>query len=1401
VLVRVLGSCRIEGHDALGRRDRVVLAALVVAGTAAVRADRLAEALYGDELPPTWRKVVQGCILRLRHGLGARAIQTTPDGYRLVVGDDEVDARRFERMYERAIELIEVGQAERAVPLLRDALALFEGEPLVELDGWATGRDEANRLVELHRRGEERLVEALLSDGRVDEATALAVGLAGREPLREQRWALLAQAYYRSDRQADALRAVGRARKLLREELGVDPGPALAAIERAVLVHDPVLGSAGGGARRPAAVCPYKGLAVYDTADADAYFGRAEDVAACVGRLLNTGVLAIVGSSGTGKSSLARAGIVPAILRRGHSVVVFTPGADPVGRLAGIDPQSAIVVDQLEELFTITATDAERVSFADALDRRALRAPIVLTLRADFVAAVSALPPLARLVQDGLQLLGPMSEAQLRAAIAGPADRAGLHLEPGLIDVLLRDVEGRAGALPLLSHALVETWAHRDDRVLTVAGYQAGGGVEGAVAATADQVMDRLSPDGRRIARSVLLRLVSLSDAGAPVSHRVRRVDLVRDDRYDDVLDALLAARLLVADADSVEVTHEALGRAWPRLRTWLDEDRDGQRTLRHLSATAAEWDRAGRDEAELYRGARLRTAEEWVGAAEPDLTEAEHAFLERSIALRKRDEADLVARETAQRRTNRRLRALLAGVAVLLVVALITGGLFLDQRNQAQATTRAATARRLASQSTVALDQDPELAVLLALEAVKATRSVGEPPPPEALSALQQATQASRVELRRAEGSLYLDASKDGRRFVSGSSDPASAIVWDGATGDKLHTLTSPGATIAEVAISPDGGLVATDDATADDRSAPLVIVWDVATGREVSRLVGPAQSVVTGGFAFSPDGRMLVASSEQTGMPGRVTVWDVASATERFSFEPVGGAGPIAFRTDPSTLMIAGDDARVRSFSLEDGTMLDSIATPGVADPSGIAVDPTGRLLAISSQSPGVTQVWDLLTRKQVSSVDGEAGAVSWSPRGDRIVVAGVNQSPVRVIDARSGREVMVLRGLESGSWDVAFLSGGDRVAGVGYAGGLRVWDVTDAGPPALHALAPRSYPDDLVFSADGSEMIAVTQDGTVDRIASETGRVLGALPGQRVGAPGFSPVVSPDWRRLATVRASDGRAVVRDLRTFDPQRDLPPCANPLAFSPNGSLLVLDGLTSCTPQGGPAPYQPPAGALLESRVIDVASGKDVLRFGRRHLVDATFNPGGQFAAGRYLAVNIDDSTIEIYDMATRRLLTSLEFGDDAVFSVAFDPRGRWLAGGTAGGKAWALDMTSVVAGVAAKDAIVFDKTVDQGVTAAVALSADGLLATAGLGDGRVDLWRISSGQLVVQLQAGLVSNESAPLEFSPDGTYLLYSDGGVLRRYPLDADRLIALARSRLTRGLTTDECRQYLTSSHCG
>ena len=261
------------------------------------------------------------------------------------------------------------------------------------------------------------------------------------------------------------------------------------------------------------------------------------------------------------------------------------------------------------------------------------RAPVVVCVRADHLAGLSIDVGFARLAEQGLHLVSPLTGDGLRAAIEQPAARAGLRLEAGLVDLLERDTEGEPGALPLLSHALAETWRRRDGHVLTVDGYRETGGIRGAVARSADRLYDSLPAEQRAMLRGVLLRLVTPSADGDPVRCRVATATLVGDHHREQVVALLVRARLVTAEADTVELAHEALARAWPRLQSWLDEDAAGQRILRHLAGAATGWDSLGRPDSELYRGARLDTAMEWQATSHPDLTELETKFLDASQA------------------------------------------------------------------------------------------------------------------------------------------------------------------------------------------------------------------------------------------------------------------------------------------------------------------------------------------------------------------------------------------------------------------------------------------------------------------------------------------------------------------------------------------------------------------------------------------------------------------------------------------------------------------------------------------------------------------------------------------------------------------------------------------------
>ena len=730
--MRLLGP--VEVDSATGQpapRDRLVLDALAVRRGQPITAEGLADALWPEGRPASWAKVVQGCISRLRATLGSAAIETTDRGYRLVPGRVELDRDEFESLVEQGREHLHAGSPERAVSSLDRALRLWRGDPLTELLDWMPGRLEAARLDELRRGAEEDLLQARLDSGLHHDVVSEAVVLAGEQPWRERRWELLALAQYRSGRQRDALASIRTARRALGNELGLDPGSGLVELERAILSQDPSL-AADHDARATSGSCPWMGLVSYDDEHRDTFFGRKEDVKECLRRLEDSPLLVLVGPSGSGKSSLMKAGIVPALRSQGYDVVVLTPGADPRASLASARSEAgedaALCIDQFEEAFTGAAGGSGLAAWLGQVAGCAGSRPVVLTLRSDHVAGLVASPELAALAERGMHLVAPLAGDRLRSTIEGPARVAGLRLEPGLVDLLLRDATDEPGALPLLSHALAETWKQREGTLLTVAGYHASGGISGAVAASADRLHASLSDEGRTQLRWLMLRMAGLAEHGEPVRSPLERAIATDDDERARVVDLLVRARLLTSTDGSVELAHESLVRAWPRLRGWLEEDREGQRRWRHLAVSAAEWDQLGRPDSELYAGVRLAAAREWAQRDDALPTRLELEFLDASVAHADAERSSLEQQARHERSQNRRLRGLLVGVALALVGALAAGLLAVDQgqsaaaqRDSARDSRELALHEALVSRSLTLRATNRAAAALLAVEAWRA--------------------------------------------------------------------------------------------------------------------------------------------------------------------------------------------------------------------------------------------------------------------------------------------------------------------------------------------------------------------------------------------------------------------------------------------------------------------------------------------------------------------------------------------------------------------------------------------------------------------------------------------------------------------------------------------------------
>jgi WD40 repeat protein len=559
--------------------------------------------------------------------------------------------------------------------------------------------------------------------------------------------------------------------------------------------------------------------------------------------------------------------------------------------------------------------------------------------------------------------------------------------------------------------------------------------------------------------------------------------------------------------------------------------------------------------------------------------------------------------------------------------------------------------------------------------------------------------------------------------------------------------------------------------------------------TGRHLAAGDGPDTAYWT--VAFSPDGRRVVATSEIGDGHNRISIWDAASGAAKLEFrlDQVDGS---VFSPDGATVLVAERVAeRVGIYSAADGSVKATIPTPGF-QPILLAIHAGTGMLAISSQDSRKVQIRDLASGVLRHEIDvADAGPVDWSNDGARLAIAGANQSEIRIVDVASGLDATVLRGHSGGSWDADLLADGERLASVSGDGDLIVWDRTDDGPPALHAVTPTTgAPLGLRVSPDGTQMYLTTTEA-IERHAVDTGRLLSQETDQLVGNWHYPAPISADWRFVASTRARDGVSTVRRLAGSQLIATLPTCTTPVGFSSDGAMVGVNGGYLCVITDLFGRFSPPPGNDLRSRLIETTSGREILDLGDEPVTEVIFNPPGQSPADRYLAVNVDLGRVDIYDVVTRRRIASLPV-DDLVFYLSFDATGRWLVGATSTGRVFVLDMRAVVAGTPAEKAISRDFVADASGVAFIAISADGTLATAGRGQA-LRLWDLATGELNLELH--IAHNTGPPrITFDRRGN-LFYSDGRTIRRYPHDPNELVDLAHSLLTRQLTPDECRRYL------
>jgi DNA-binding SARP family transcriptional activator/ABC-type glycerol-3-phosphate transport system substrate-binding protein len=816
----MLGTLQVSVADGRGahlggHRQRMVLALLLLHAQQPVSVDALIEGVWGDQPPATARKTLQVYVSRLRQVLDDGAIIGARDGYLLQAVPDQIDAIQFERLAAEGRRLSETDPA-AAAAILAEALRLWRGPAWGELAYESALSADASRWHELKLAVAEDHLAAALAAGEAAGLVGELRTLVADHPLRERLRGLLMVALYRLGQTAESLAVFEEGRRLLADELGADPGAELEALHRRVLQQDPSLlappRTVPVGRSSTPRENPYQGLNPFDEDDADDFFGRGQLVQELLERTTTSSLVTVVGPSGSGKSSVVRAGLVPALrdtAPEGASrwrIAAMAPGAHPFTQLesallrAADDPtltnlesqlrgddldmlravlrilpeggRLALVIDAFEELFLQVEDEVERDRFirnlAEALEDPHSGLTVVATLRADVLHLPMAHPRLGPLLVDGIVHVLPLTPAELGAACVAPAARVGVTVEPELAGELVAEVTDHPGALPLFQYALTELFDHRRDDIMGLQGYRELGEVSGVVARRAEETYASLDRSGQEACRQVFLRLVALGPEGEAGRRRAARSEL--DSLTDDlgavkaVLDRFAAARLLAFDRDeisgssAVEVAHEALLRAWPRLEGWIEESRDDLRVQRSVAVAARDWEAAGRDEDYLLSGMRLELAAAWCGQTSVAPTASEHAYVEASLARRELQQAEEQARQQRElqleRRATGRLRQL---VAVLALATLVAGSLGVvaaverarsdRQADEARAATELVRARRLANTAVATRRVDPELSLLLALHGANITSQAELPIPNEIYESLHWSLQARRVQ------------------------------------------------------------------------------------------------------------------------------------------------------------------------------------------------------------------------------------------------------------------------------------------------------------------------------------------------------------------------------------------------------------------------------------------------------------------------------------------------------------------------------------------------------------------------------------------------------------------------------------------------------------------------------
>ncbi len=1340
---------------------------------------------------------------------------------------------------------------EAAAVYSADFLAGFSVRNSVNFDNWQ--QLEREQLQREFASVLERLVQGFSARQAYDQALDYAQRWLALDPLRESVHRHLMLLYAQNGDRSAALRQYETSQQLLQDELGVEPDPETIALYERLRTENPY-GKKEYGApfsavaeevlAAPPPPSPYRGLFAFQEEDAAYFFGRDAFVQRLLESVHERTMVAVIGPSGSGKSSVIFAGLVPALRPEEQWIIVpFRLSSEPFLGLASallpyLEPELSeidrlvetqkfaralangklalsavvtrivkksatatkllLVTDQFEELYTLCPDPQLRQNFLKILFATIEQQPfqrdpnfsLLFTLRADFLNQALAFRPLADAVQDAALMLGPMLRTELSEAIQKPAEKQGVAFEPGLVERIVADVGEAPGNLPLLEFALAMLWEQQENRLLTHDGYEKIAGVEGALTRHAEAVYKALEPDEQEIARRMFIQLV-WPGIGTEDTRRVARRDELSNQDWI-LVQQLADARLVVTARDAfgketVEVVHEALISNWGRFREWMEGDRSFRSWQERLRASIRQWEATEHNEGALLRGVPLAEAEGWLEERDVDLSAQERAFIQASIDLRERRaaqrEKELLARERLRQRI---LQGLLAGLIIGLLLLVLAAWQFLRAEEQRQMASIA--------QNRIAVERDQAQKALSRQLATQATALQEDQLDLSLLLSVEANRIAETVDARRSMRS-GLTANARLERYLHGHADRVTSVVYsaDGrmlASGSNDNDILLWDATSGEMLSEPLTGHsdnVLSVDLSPDSQVAASggadkkIVLWDTNSGQPLGEhLTGHTAGVSS--VSFSPDGRILATSGDET-----ILLWDLT-----------GGI--------PVSSTLSGHDAAVRT----------------------VAFSPDGELLASGSDDQTVL-LWDVSSGEPAAApLSGHSDllrSVAFSPDGQ--MLASASEDGAILLWDLSGEPAIVntLAGHDSSVRSVQFnpeppeSMPGDVLASAGTDGAIILWDVAAGRPLGEPITGHGDWVRGIAFSPDG-QMLASAGHNKRLILWDVSGEpedpfVMGAPLKAHLQAV-RTLAFSSDGQTMAS-GGDDETIVFWDTSNWqplgEPVRGHSGGVRSVAFSPDGSILASGGdderimlwdVVSREPLGDPlrghtdsvrsvafsSDGQTLATGSKDETIIlwDVAAGLPLSPPFKAHekgVQRVTFSPDG-----RFLASAGDDSKIKLWEIdGEPRLRSTLSAHEDVVFGVAFSPDGQTLASSS-----W--DKKILLWDVESGEAIGLPMSGHTESVQDVAFSPDGRTLASGSWDESVMLWDSESG-LPLTDQPPLTGHTGSvrSVGFSVDGRVLASaSDDGSIIFWNTDSNSWQILACERANRNLSEAEWQQF-------